>query len=216
MLMNQWESRWQDGHIGFHLPEVNPILVQYSDELLFESPERVFVPFCGKSLDLCWLASKTNKVLGVELVGKAVQDFFAENNITNSIHQIDKFELFSSKSIDIFQGDFFELKLEQTSTFKAIYDRASIVSLQKAERNKYVDHLISFLEPGGRILLITLEYEQKRMDGPPYSVPSEEIEKLFTPYGTLELLESSEILDERFRNKGLDSLLEHVFMIIKK
>ena len=33
MLMNQWESRWQDGHIGFHLQEVNPILVRYSDWL---------------------------------------------------------------------------------------------------------------------------------------------------------------------------------------
>lgn len=214
--MNQWESRWQDGRIGFHLPEVNPYLIRFSDELLCESPDKVFVPLCGKSLDLCWLASKAKKVVGVELVSKAVYDFFAENNLAYTIQQAEKLQLFSSKSIDIFQGDFFDLKLEQTSSFKAIYDRASIVSLQKDERKKFVEHLISFLEPGGRILLIILEYDQNKMDGPPYCVSAEEIEKLFSPYGTLELLETCEVLDDRFRNKGLDSLLEHVFLIIKK
>jgi len=213
--MNLWESRWQEDRIGFHLKEVNPYLIRYSNQLLHQNPDRVFVPLCGKTLDLHWLTTKTKKVIGVELVSKAVYDFFAENNIDYLIQQDETSNKFSSKSIDIYLGDFFDLNPEQTSSFKAIYDRASIVAIKETERREYVDHLISFLDSTGRILLITLEYNQNRMEGPPYSVPAMEIERLFAPLGSLKLLETCDILDDRFRNKGLTSLLEHVFLIVK-
>ena len=213
--MNLWETRWQEDRIGFHLKEVNPYLIRFSDQLLHENPDRLFVPLCGKTLDLCWLTKKTKKVIGIELVSKAVRDFFAENTIDYLIQQDETLQKFSSKSIDIYLGDFFELNPEQTSSFKAIYDRASIVAIEKPERREYVDHLISFLDKAGRILLTTMEYNQNQMEGPPYSVPAEEIESLFAPLGSIKLLETSDILDDRFRNKGLNRLLEHVFLIVK-
>ena len=213
--MNLWESRWQEDRIGFHLKEVNPYLIRFSDQLLDQNSDKVFVPLCGKTLDLCWLTTKTKKVIGVEMVSKAVQDFFAENNIDYLIQQDETIQKFSSKSIDIYLGDFFDLNPEQTSSFKAIYDRASIVAIEKPERREYVDHLISFLDTAGRVLVITLEYNQNQMEGPPYSVPAEEIERLFAPLGSLTLLETCDILDDRFRNKGLTRLLEHVFLIVK-
>ena len=213
--MKLWESRWQEDRIGFHLKEVNPYLLRFSDQILHQNPDRVFVPLCGKTLDLCWLSKNTEKVIGVELVNKAVKDFFDENNIHYLIQQEKTLQKFSSKSIDIYQGDFFELNSEDTAPFKAIYDRASIVAIEKLERKKYVDHLISFLEQTGRILLITIEYDQNQMEGPPYSVPAEEIQNLFAPFASLKLLETSDILDDRFRNKGLTSLLEHAFLIEK-
>ena len=213
--MNLWESRWQEDRIGFHLKEVNPYLIRFSDQLLDQNSDKVFVPLCGKTLDLCWLTTKTKKVIGVELVSKAVQDFFVENNIDYLVQQNETLQKFISKSIDIYLGDFFDLNPEQTSSFKAIYDRASIVAIEKPERREYIDHLISFLDPAGRILLITLEYNQNQMEGPPYSVPAEVIERLFAPWGSLKLLETCDILDDRFRNKGLTRLLEHVFLIVK-
>ena len=213
--MKIWESRWQEDRIGFHLKEVNPYLIKFSDQLLFQNPDRVFVPLCGKSLDLCWLTKKTSKVIGIELVKKAVLDFFTENNIAYLVRQEETFQKFTSKFIDIYLGDFFELKPEDTPPFKAIYDRASIVALEELERRKYADHLISFIDPAGRILLITLEYNQNQMEGPPYSVPQEEIESLFSPLCSLKLLETCDVLDDRFRNKGLTSLLENVFLIVK-
>ena len=214
--MKIWESRWQEDRIGFHLKEVNPYLIKFSDQLLFQNPDRVFVPLCGKTLDLCWLTKKTKKVIGIELVKKAVQDFFAESHIAYLVQQEDTFQKFTSKSIDIYLGDFFKLKPEDTPSFKAIYDRASIIALEELDRRKYVDHLISFLDPAGRILLITLEYNQNQMKGPPYSVSGEEIESLFSPFGSLKLLETCDVLDDRFRQKGLTHLLEHVFLIEKK
>ena len=93
--MNLWESRWQEDRIGFHLKEVNPYLMRFSDQLLHQNPDRVFVPLCGKTLDLCWLTTKTKKVIGVELVSKAVHDFFAENNIDYLLKQDETLQKFS-------------------------------------------------------------------------------------------------------------------------
>ena len=78
-----------------------------------------------------------------------------------------------------------------------------------------MDHLTSFLDLSGRILLISLEYNQDQMEGPPYSVPANEIVSLFAPWGSIKLLETFDILDDRFRDKGLNHLLEHVFLIEK-
>ena len=215
MFLDQWESRWKEGRIGFHLPEVNSYLLRYSGVLLKQAPQSVFVPLCGKTLDLPWLAARTKKVVGVELIRKAVEDFYQENKITHLIHQAGKLQLYSNSSIDIFRGDFFDLNQEHVAPFKAIYDRASIVAINPPERVKYVNHLMSFLEPGGQILLITLEYDQKQMTGPPFSVTASEIEMLLAPYGILELLETNDILDDRLRNKGLDLTLERVFQLVK-
>ena len=215
MFLNQWESRWEEGRIGFHLPEVNSYLLRYSGVLLKQAPQSVFVPLCGKTLDLPWLAGRTKKVVGVELIRKAVEDFYEENKITHLIHQACKLQIYSKSSIDIFQGDFFDLKHENVAPFKAIYDRGSIVAIDPPEREKYVNHLMFFLEPGGRLLLITLEYDQKQMTGPPFSVTANEIEMLLAPFGILELLETNDILDDRLRNKGLDVTLERVFQLVK-
>ena len=211
--MNLWESRWQEGRIGFHLPEVNSYLIRHYGELLKNSPENIFVPLCGKTLDLTWLANRTKKVVGVELVSQAVEEFFAENKISHSIQPAGKLQLFKNDSIDIFLGDFFDLTQAQTGLFESIYDRGSIVALDSPERQKYAEHLLSFLVPGGRLLLITLEYEQDQMSGPPFSVPDKEIEMLFSQYGKLELLETRDILDKRLRNKGLDEILERVYQL---
>ena len=102
--MNHWESRWQDDRIGFHLKTVNSYLIRYFDQFLKQEHQNVFVPLCGKSLDLCWLAKRTKKVVGVELVEKAVKDFFEENNFNYNVHQVGKFKLFKNDLIEIYQG----------------------------------------------------------------------------------------------------------------
>ena len=213
--MNIWESRWQEGRIGFHLQQVNTYLRRFSAHLLKSEPENIFVPLCGKTLDLPWLADRTKKVVGVEMVSQAVEEFYAENELSYSIQPVGKLQLFKNDSIDIFQGDFFDLTQEETGLFEAIYDRGSIVALARPERQKYVEHLLSFLATDGRLLLITLEYDQEQMSGPPFSVSDVEIEMFFSQYGRLELLKTCDILDERLRNKGLDGILERVYQLIK-
>mgnify|MGYP001160946566 CR=1 FL=1 len=213
--MNQWEFRWHEGRVGFHLKEVNSYLIRHSEQLLKRDINKIFVPLCGKSLDLYWLAERIKKVVGVELVRKPVEDFFKENNINFSTKLLEEFELFQSDFIEIFNGDFFALNESMTGQFDAIYDRASIVAIDAPERLKYANHLMRFLTDDGMILLITLEYDQNQMLGPPFSVPFSEIIRLFSNQGNLEILETCDILDDRLRGKGLSKILERVIKITK-
>ena len=116
-------------------------MLRYSDKLLAKDPESVFVPLCGKTLDLPWLAGRTKKVVGIELVHKAVQDFFKENKLTHSIQQSGKLNLFRSDTIVLFQGDFFDLNKEQTASFDAIYDSGSLVGCVQPVRDGYGNHI---------------------------------------------------------------------------
>ena len=134
--MNQWELRWKEGRIGFHLLEVNDYLKRFSDKFIKRNVKKIFVPFCGKSLDMPWLAERAKKIVGVELVKRPVVEFFEENKLNYTIKRLGKFELFQSNSIEIFNGDFFDLLNFQTGKFEAIYDRASIVSLEFTMRTK--------------------------------------------------------------------------------
>ena len=82
-----WETQWQKGDISFHLPEVNPKLLDNMDELIGceKSGEKVcrdiLVPLCGKSKDLVHLHGLGHNVVGCEGVEQACTEFFSENNI---------------------------------------------------------------------------------------------------------------------------------------
>ncbi len=58
-----WLTRWREGRIQFHVDTVNPILDRYVDRLLPEGFGRVFVPLCGKSVDLGWLYEQGREVV---------------------------------------------------------------------------------------------------------------------------------------------------------
>tara|TARA_B100001250_G_C19613582_1_gene706099 strand:- start:164 stop:808 length:645 start_codon:yes stop_codon:yes gene_type:complete len=214
--MNQWELRWKEGRIGFHLSNVNSYLNHHFEKIFVKKVEKIFVPLCGKSIDLTWLAGRIKKVVGVEYVRKPVEDFFLENKIKYTIKNVGQFELFKSDSIDIYHGDYFALKDQKIGKFDAIYDRASIVAIESSQRREYVGQLMDLLNIDGIILLITLEYDQNQMYGPPYSVPLSEVEKFFFKHGKIQLLETIDIIDDRFRKKGLDRILERVIKITKK
>ena len=82
-----WSSRWDEDRIGFHAVRPNPFLLQYWQHLDEIKPKRCLVPLCGKSLDLVWLSEKIETVIGVELVEKAVLDFFREQQIIPEIQK---------------------------------------------------------------------------------------------------------------------------------
>ena len=59
-----------------------------------------------------------------------------------------------------------------------VYDRAALIALPPELRSKYVAHLKQVL-PGAAQLLLTIEYPQERMDGPPFSVGLAEVRRLY-------------------------------------
>ena len=74
-----WHNRWENNLTGFHLNEVNPHLKENWASMNMKSGTRIFVPLCGKSLDLIWLAEQGHQVVGVELSSLAIEAFYTEN-----------------------------------------------------------------------------------------------------------------------------------------
>ena len=110
-----WHNRWQTNQTGWHECAVNPLLITHFPSLNVPPGGRVFVPFCGKSLDLGWLLSRGYAVAGAELSELAVTQLFAELGVEARISEVGKHRLFRGEKIDIYVGDLFDLSRDAWS-----------------------------------------------------------------------------------------------------
>src|SRR5690554_8101334 len=69
-----WHEKWKSNQIGFHLDEANKLLIKHLPSLGVPKGCTVFVPLCGKRLDLVWLRSEGYSVIGVELSEIALEE----------------------------------------------------------------------------------------------------------------------------------------------
>lgn len=214
MELEFWHQRWASNQIGFHEGQVNAYLARHYADLKMAPGETVFVPLCGKSVDLCWLADQGAHVLGVELSPIAVEGFFAEQGLTPRTSKDGAFTVWESGPIRVLCGDYFALTPAQLAGVHAVYDRAALIALPPARRADYAAHL-DRLSPGAhRTLLVTLKYSQEQMQGPPFSVGEREVHRLFAS-ARIERLGVQDVLADhpRFREKGLTRLLECAYRI---
>lgn len=220
MEIEFWRQRWLQNQIGFHLNEVNAYLLKYWPVLHLDKHSTVFVPLCGKSKDLLWLAEQGYHVIGVECSELAVTAFFNEHQLSYKVidNQFHKHYISNSINIELLHGDFFDMDKVLLDSVDAIFDRASLVALPADMRKRYVDKLASSLSTKAKILLITLEYDQNIMSGPPFSVSSEEISTLYSTSFDIQLVDQHDVLDDqvRFKQRGLDYLVESVFLLSLK
>ena len=211
-----WHQRWSTNQIGFHLPEVNPYLQRFWSPLELEQGSRVLVPLCGKTLDLLWLAHQGHSVLGVELSEKAITDFFQEHQLEPSVSEEGVFKVFRAGDIELRCGDFFALTAKDVAGCTALYDRAALIALPAPMREQYAAHLQSLL-PDCVGLLITLDYDQAQMSGPPFAVGDDEVQRLLGSNWRLEVLQEQDVLGEswKFLQAGVTRLDERVYRISK-
>lgn len=210
-----WLERWRQQQIGFHRDSINPHIERHWPGLGAAPGCRVFVPLCGKSLDMLWLAGQGHRVVGIEISPIAVEAFFTENGLEPEIDTSGCIPRWRSGEIEILCGDFFDLLPEDLGEVGALYDRAALIALPPAMRPRYARHLARLVPPGARGLLITLEYPQGGMEGPPFSVPEDEVAGLFASEWHLERLAREDVLAQnpRFRERGLDRLDEVVWRL---
>jgi thiopurine S-methyltransferase len=210
-----WHDRWERNQIAFHQHHINVHLERYWPRLGLGGQGKVFVPLCGKSLDMLWLAGEGHQVLGVEISPLAVQSFFRENGLEPQVRQGLPFDEWSQGPLHILCGDFFHLRPEHLRGVGAVYDRASLIALPPEMRPDYAEHLVQILPREVRVLLVTMEYPEHEMAGPPFSVREEETRTLFSEWFSVERVAEADILPDSpgFRAKGLTSLYEKIWIL---
>lgn len=215
MQSEEWITRWEQNQTGFHQQTVNPYLKKYWKRLKLEAGTPVFVPLCGKSRDMLWIRKQGHPVIGIELSELAIEQFFDELNRRPIISHVGQFKSYSIPDLTLLQGDFFNLEPEHLLNVSGIYDRAALIALPQPLRARYVQHLQDIVPAESANLLVTLEYPEHEMDGPPFSVGEDEVTSLFTPAKTIKRLEDADVLEEneRFKERGLTSLREKVFLL---
>ncbi len=213
-----WRDRWAANLIGFNQPHVNPYLIQLWPELSVKPGERVFVPLCGKSIDMGWLGAQGFHVVGVELSEKAVEDYFAENGIQPNIQQRGDFKVYSHGAGEIWCGDFFALTAEDIGNCTAVYDRAALIAMPADLRWRYVQHLNRLLAEDARGLLITLDYDQSEMAGPPFAVDEDEVQQLLSLEWRVKMVGDWDILAQssKFQQAGVTHLKECAFRMFRR
>lgn len=203
-----WHSRWQERRIGFHQDRPTPLMLKHWPALGIDAGTRVFVPLCGKALDMAWFASQGLQVLGVELSETAVREFFDEHALSPEIEASAMGLHFRAGGIEIVCGDAFGLDDALLATCAAVFDRAALIALPTDMRRRYASDLYARLPPGCRGLVVTLEYPQHEKAGPPFSVPCAEVQALFGADWDVRLLEDRDILESQpsFVEEGVTAL----------
>ena len=216
MIANQyWLERWKQNRIGFHESAVNRHLQSYIDQFSLAPGAGVFLPLCGKAHDIAWLAEQGYDVTGIELSALAIEEFFEEHKLRYQTFESDRFILRKADNISLYEGDFFDLRSQDIGDCALVYDRAALIAIEEAQRSSYCEQLMSIVPATANMLLITLEYNQAEMEGPPYAVSGDEVSRHYAEAFSIDLLERNDVLDgrPRWREQGLQALAESIFRL---
>ncbi|MDY7232135.1 hypothetical protein [Hyalangium rubrum] len=193
-----WLNRWQVGQTSFHQADVEKYLRANLGRLGLAPGATVFVPLCGKSIDMLWLATQGYRVVGVELSAIACEAFFSENRLEAATPVTEgRFRVHRAKDqpITLYEGDFFDLRAAHTGPVAAFYDMSSLIALPVELRKRYAQHMKDeLLPPTATGLLISVAYDAPHYPGPPFSISPEELPRLWGDRFHLEPLGSGEKL----------------------
>lgn len=214
MEENYWLNKWQTNDIAFHEQTINADLIAYFDKLNLNPGDCIFVPLCGKTKDMLWLAEKGFHVIGIELSPIACNEFFSEFNITPQITKQSKFIKYQYGNIEILCGDLFNLTSADLPIIHAVYDCKALIALPSDLRKKYIDHIVNCAGTKIKILLLTRE-SGCQVKPPPFPINKAEVDLLYGAYFKVELLKCISITDipERLVKKGYTEITESVYLI---
>lgn len=206
-----WHQRWEKNEIAFHQSKANPLLVEYFHQLSLAKGNRIFVPLCGKTLDISWLLSNGYCVAGAELSQIAIEQLFMELGVQPTISGVGEVDQWSAKDIDIFVGDIFAVSRKILGPVDAVYDRAALVAFPEGMRNRYTAHLTEITDKAPQ-LLITYDYDQNVMEGPPFSISNEEVKRHYRVNYEVTLIASADVSGGL---KGKCAAKENVWLLKK-
>jgi thiopurine S-methyltransferase len=204
-----WHAKWQKNEIGFHLPKANSLLVKNFSALQLKQGARVFLPLCGKTLDIAWLLAQGFHVAGAELSKVAIEDLFKQLHLTPTMCNLGEITHYSATHIDMYVGDIFKVTPTMLGKVDAVYDRAALVALPDEMRKAYVVNLMALTNKVPQ-LLICFEYNQSVHAGPPFSICEDEVKQHYQSHYDLTLLASETLPDGL---KGKHPAIEQVWWL---
>ena len=218
MDKNFWHRRWQKNEIGFHMTDPHHFLQKYYPLLQTQLTDSIFVPLCGKSPDLVWLREEGLKVVGIELSRTAIEAFFDENDLPGQWTNETVIPFCAAEGYKLYCGDFFDLTATELSGISAYYDRGALVALPPEMCVRYAEHLSALLSSGSRVLLICYSYNQNETKGPPFSVPQQELESLFSEKFRIDVLSEEDVLwsHQGLVERGITQLMEYAVLLTRK
>jgi thiopurine S-methyltransferase len=156
-------------------------------------------------------------VTGVELSTVALESFCMEHGIPATRRMRNVFDVYEAPQLELFRGDFFALTPGLLGPIAAVYDRAALISWAPELRATYVKQITALTEPGTQTLLVTLEYPQEQMKGPPFSVGAGEVERLYAEHHEIRTLSKQDVLENepRLRSRGLTQLHEVCYRLVR-
>ncbi|MGA9572557.1 MAG: thiopurine S-methyltransferase [Lysobacterales bacterium] len=208
-MKDEWLARWARGQTGWHEAGGSAALRKFWPRLAPGS--RVLVPLCGKSADLLWLAQLGCDVTGVELSEVAVREFFSAADIPYEIETVGGLLRFRGLQhrLSVYCGDYFQFRAEP---FDAVYDRAALAALPAGLRPAYAEHTRTLMKADATHLLITLEYDQSRADGPPFSVLADEVTTYWPELRRVGDKSALKNMPPKYHEAGLSEFVEAVWL----
>ena len=207
-----WLQRWREGSTPWNEGVPNAALRRHLDCLGLNPGDRVFVPLCGKAEDMWWLHEQGFEVLGIDLSPIAGREFLGAHGLAFTETRHSRYSLIESPGFRLFAGDFFALDAGDLEGVAAVYDRAALVALPPSVRQCYARRLNELLE--APILLISMEYPEHEIEGPPFPVSEQEIRVLFGERRRVRHVGEEDIIERsNLRNRGVTQLVEHTYLI---
>ena len=217
MELSYWLSRWKKGHTGFHMNEGYPELRTHWPMLPIPSNPIVLIPLAGKSLDIQWISERAQKVICNEISSIAIEQFFNQQEMDFTKSTFSSFQIYQSNNIEFWCGDFMKLPEHKMGELDLIYDKASIVALPDKTRQTYANKISALSCGKTKVLMHLLSYNQSEMNGPPFSVDPNEINRLFSEKFDIQILQKNSLeihKYEKFLNRGLKSdLIEYLLLL---
>ncbi|MGM8850973.1 thiopurine S-methyltransferase [Salinicola halophyticus] len=217
-----WQARWESDQLGFHLVFVHPILKRNLASFGLPAGARIFLPLCGKTLDIGWLLDQGYRVVGAELSEIAVAQLFEELKVEPVIDEWAGGRRWQHAGLTVFQGDIFQLTAQdlrpvEIGPIDLVYDRAALVALPPAMRPAYAEQILGLSDAAPQ-LLITFEYDPAEKDGPPFPVLPAEIERHYASRYMLDELSRKDVLQSslNFREAGVTRFVEVAWRLSPK
>lgn len=204
---NSWEL--EGPYTSFHRNDIHPYILKYLPPYSLEG-QTVLVPLCGKSLDLLYFSRFARQVIGIELVEKAIIQFFDENHL--AYRQIGS--RFVSGNITIFCRDFFTMTATEIGPIDIVYDRASLVAMPRKMRMRYLQTIERLTPVGALNFLNTVEYGPV-LETPPFSVSPEKVSNYFSNYVIDHVESQPQPNHPMVRKFNVSFLTEHGFVMRK-